>query len=129
MEQAAATRLGKLGVMEPRSAARRGPDVGVGSLRAWGRSRLLFPLVAGPLRTRAMYAGLLRPDSIAAPACEVAQIAAEPAEMPDVSTARADAALGVDYASAWEWETSRNDAISALSILRFRPAAPCAVWV
>ncbi|MDZ4395239.1 beta-galactosidase, partial [Cypionkella sp.] len=59
-----------------------------------------------PFAQEQMHAGLLRPDSIAAPAHdEAAQVAVELAEMPDVSTARADAALVFDYASAWAWET------------------------
>lgn len=58
-----------------------------------------------PFAQEQMHAGLLRPDSIAAPAHdEAAQVARELAEMPDVSTARADAALVFDYASAWAWE-------------------------
>ncbi|KAF0174747.1 MAG: bgaB [Rhodobacteraceae bacterium] len=53
-----------------------------------------------------MHAGLLRPDSVPAQAYEeTAQVAAELAQIPDVSTARADAALVFDYASAWAWET------------------------
>lgn len=58
-----------------------------------------------PFAQEQMHAGLLRPDSIAAPAHEeVAQVAVELLEMPEVSTARADAALVFDYASAWAWE-------------------------
>lgn len=59
-----------------------------------------------PFAQEQMHAGLLRPDSQPAPAHdEAAQVAAELAEMPDVSTARADVALMFDYASAWAWET------------------------
>jgi len=59
-----------------------------------------------PFAQEQMHAGLLRPDSVPAQAFEeTAQVAAELAQMPDVSTARADAALVFDYASAWAWET------------------------
>lgn len=59
-----------------------------------------------PFAQEQMHAGLLRPDSVPAQAYEeTAQVAAELAQMPDVSTARADAALVFDYASAWAWET------------------------
>jgi beta-galactosidase len=58
-----------------------------------------------PFAQEQMHAGLLRPDSIKAPAyAEAAQVAKELAEMPDVSNAKADAALVFDYASAWAWE-------------------------
>ena len=58
-----------------------------------------------PFAQEQMHAGLLRPDSQPAPAHdEAAQVASELAEMPDVSTARADVALMFDYASAWAWE-------------------------
>jgi beta-galactosidase len=58
-----------------------------------------------PFAQEQMHAGLLRPDSIAAPAyAEAAQVAKELAEMPDVSNPIADAALVFDYASAWAWE-------------------------
>ena len=59
-----------------------------------------------PFAQEQMHAGLLRPDSAAAPAFAEAEcVARELAEMPEVSTARADAALVFDYASAWAWET------------------------
>lgn len=59
-----------------------------------------------PFAQEQMHAGLLRPDSVPAQAYEeTAQVAAELGQMPDVSTARADAALVFDYASAWAWET------------------------
>lgn len=59
-----------------------------------------------PFAQEQMHAGLLRPDSVPAQAYEeAAQVAAELAQLPDVSTARADAALVFDYASAWAWET------------------------
>jgi beta-galactosidase len=53
-----------------------------------------------------MHAGLVRPDSIAAPAYDEAAImAGDLAQMPEVSTAHADVGLVFDYASAWAWET------------------------
>ncbi len=59
-----------------------------------------------PFAQEQMHAGLLRPDSMPAPAYdEAAQAAHELAEMPDVSTARTDVAPVFDYASAWAWET------------------------
>ena len=59
-----------------------------------------------PFAQEQMHAGLLRPDSVPAQAFEeTAQVAAELAQMPEVSTARADVALVFDYASAWAWET------------------------
>ena len=76
MEHAAATRPGKLGVMEPRSAARRGLDVGVGAFAHGAEAVCYFHWWQAPFAQVHLHAGLLRPDSIAAPACEVAQIAA-----------------------------------------------------
>ncbi len=59
-----------------------------------------------PFAQEQMHAGLLRPDSVAAPAFEeAALVARELADMPDVEPARADVALVFDYASAWAWET------------------------
>lgn len=58
-----------------------------------------------PFAQEQMHAGLLRPDSVAAPAHdEAAQVARELAEMPDQGTAQAQVALVFDYASAWAWE-------------------------
>lgn len=59
-----------------------------------------------PFAQEQMHAGLLRPDSAAAPAlAEVAQVAQELAEMPDAATCQAEVALVFDYASAWAWNT------------------------
>ncbi|MES2665212.1 MAG: beta-galactosidase [Pseudomonadota bacterium] len=59
-----------------------------------------------PFAQEQMHAGLLRPDSVAAPAHdEAAAVARELADMPDVGTARADVALVFDYASEWAWQT------------------------
>jgi beta-galactosidase len=59
-----------------------------------------------PFAQEQMHAGLLRPDSVAAPAfAEAKQVAGELAAMPDVAVERAEVALVFDYASAWAWET------------------------
>jgi beta-galactosidase len=58
-----------------------------------------------PFAQEQMHAGLLRPDSVAAPAHdEAAQVARELAAMPEVETAKADVALVFDYASDWAWQ-------------------------
>jgi beta-galactosidase len=59
-----------------------------------------------PFAQEQMHAGLLRPDSLAAPAHDqVAEVARELAAMPEVEDGTADVALVFDYASAWAWET------------------------
>ncbi|MBN8631350.1 MAG: beta-galactosidase [Rhodobacterales bacterium] len=59
-----------------------------------------------PFAQEQMHAGLLRPDSVAAPAfAEAGEVAKELAAMPEVGTCKADAALVFDYASEWAWET------------------------
>ena len=58
-----------------------------------------------PFAQEQMHAGLLRPDSEPAPAlAEVAQVAREINDMPDVGTTTAQVALVFDYDSAWAWE-------------------------
>jgi beta-galactosidase len=58
-----------------------------------------------PFAQEQMHAGMLRPDSVAAPALgEAAQVARELAAMPDVENARAPVALVFDYVSQWAWE-------------------------
>ncbi len=58
-----------------------------------------------PFAQEQMHAGLLRPDSVAAPAFgEADQVAGELALMPDVPVEQAEVALVFDYASAWAWE-------------------------
>ncbi|MGB5558938.1 MAG: beta-galactosidase [Paracoccaceae bacterium] len=58
-----------------------------------------------PFAQEQMHAGLLRPDSKAAPAlAEVAEVASELATIPEAGTARAEVAIVFDYASAWAWE-------------------------
>ena len=64
-----------------------------------------------PFAQEQMHAGLLRPDSAAAPAlAEVAQVAQEIEEAPEVSSAQAPVALIFDYASQWAWETQPQGA-------------------
>ncbi|MDO8881682.1 beta-galactosidase [Pseudotabrizicola sp.] len=59
-----------------------------------------------PFAQEQMHAGLLRPDSVAAPAHdEAAQVARELASQPEQGTALADVGLVFDYASAWAWQT------------------------
>ncbi|MCV6592703.1 MAG: beta-galactosidase [Silicimonas sp.] len=58
-----------------------------------------------PFAQEQMHAGLLRPDSAAAPALgEAQQVARELAQMPEVSQGRSPVALIFDYPSAWAWE-------------------------
>lgn len=64
-----------------------------------------FRWCQAPFAQEQMHAGLLRPGTVAAPAYGEAEcVARELAEMPDVSTARANVALVFDYASAWALE-------------------------
>ena len=57
-----------------------------------------------PMAQEQMHAGMLRPDSIAAPALgEAAQVAQEIAGLPEVETAEARVALIFDYVSDWAW--------------------------
>ncbi|WP_068115633.1 beta-galactosidase [Tropicimonas marinistellae] len=60
-----------------------------------------------PFAQEQMHAGLLRPDSVAAPALEeAAQVARELAEFDAEAGCRSgDVALIFDYASAWAWQT------------------------
>lgn len=59
-----------------------------------------------PFAQEQMHAGLLRPDSVPAPAYgEAGQVARELAAMPEQGTARAQVALVFDYESAWAWQT------------------------
>ncbi len=64
-----------------------------------------------PFAQEQMHAGLLRPDSKAAPAlAEARQVADEIAALPDVGTAQAQAALIFDYESAWAWDAQPQGA-------------------
>lgn len=58
-----------------------------------------------PFAQEQMHAGLLRPDSAAAPAlAEATQVARELALEPEAGTASAPVALVFDYESAWAWK-------------------------
>ena len=58
-----------------------------------------------PFAQEQYHAGLLRPDSVAAPGFdEAAQVAAELADLPEVTFAQAPVALVFDYAAAWAWD-------------------------
>lgn len=64
-----------------------------------------------PFAQEQMHAGLLRPDSVAAPGLgEAAQVATEIADAPQVGTARAEVALIFDYPSAWAWQVQPQGA-------------------
>jgi beta-galactosidase len=57
-----------------------------------------------PFAQEQMHAGLLRPDSEAAPAlAEAEQVARELKNLPDVETGNAQVALIFDYSSEWAW--------------------------
>jgi beta-galactosidase len=59
-----------------------------------------------PFAQEQMHAGLLRPDSVPAPACdEAAQVARELTAMPESATGPSPVAMVFDYASAWAWDT------------------------
>ncbi|SHH13495.1 beta-galactosidase [Marivita hallyeonensis] len=58
-----------------------------------------------PFAQEQLHAGLLRPDSVAAPGFfEAEQVAEELADAPDVAPAQAPVALIFDYDAAWSWE-------------------------
>ncbi|SFS01235.1 beta-galactosidase [Yoonia litorea] len=64
-----------------------------------------------PFAQEQMHAGLLRPDSAAAPAlAEARQVADEIGNLPEVGTAKSGAALIFDYESAWAWDAQPQGA-------------------
>jgi beta-galactosidase len=88
------------------------PLPGMARLWAWeafahgAEAVVYFRWRQAPFGQEQMHAGLLRPDSVAAPAFEqVAQVARELAALPDVAGTAAPVALVFDYASAWAWDT------------------------
>jgi beta-galactosidase len=88
------------------------PLPGMARLWAWeafahgAEAVLYFRWRQAPFAQEQMHAGLLRPDSVAAPAfAEVAEVARELAALPDVAGTAAPVALVFDYASAWAWAT------------------------
>lgn len=89
------------------------PDPAPGMARLWAweafahgaEAVCYFRWRQAPFAQEQMHAGLLRPDSVAAPAHDEAeQVARELALMPDVAAGVAQVALVFDYASAWAWE-------------------------
>jgi beta-galactosidase len=64
-----------------------------------------------PFGQEQMHAGLLRPDSVAAPGLdEAVQLARELVEAPEAGCAPGDVALVFDYESAWAWATQPQGA-------------------
>ena len=58
-----------------------------------------------PMAQEQMHAGLLRPDSVAAPGLvEAAEVAREIARAPDVPAGQAPVALLFDYVADWGWQ-------------------------
>ncbi|MDU8910636.1 beta-galactosidase [Aestuariicoccus sp. MJ-SS9] len=66
---------------------------------------LYFRWRQAPFAQEQLHAGLLRPDSVAAPGFdEAAEVARELAEAPDIAPCQAPVALIFDYAACWSWE-------------------------
>ncbi|MEM6385542.1 MAG: beta-galactosidase [Pseudomonadota bacterium] len=64
-----------------------------------------------PFAQEQMHAGLLRPDSVEAPAfAETAEVATEMAYAPEVDVARAEVALLFDYGAEWAWDIQPHGA-------------------
>ncbi|MEM9972570.1 MAG: beta-galactosidase [Pseudomonadota bacterium] len=64
-----------------------------------------------PFAQEQMHSGLLRPDSVPAPAlAEAQQMAEELYEIGEIGPARAPVAIVFDYASQWAWETQPQGA-------------------
>lgn len=64
-----------------------------------------------PFAQEQMHAGLLRPDSVAAPGlAEVRAVADELGDAPDVAASRAPVALIFDYDAEWAWATQPHGA-------------------
>ncbi len=79
-----------------------------------------------PFAQEQMHAGLLRPDSAPAPArAEARQVADELDNLPEVGTAKAQAALIFDYESAWAWDAQPQGADFEMFRLAF--ATYCAL--
>jgi beta-galactosidase len=79
-----------------------------------------------PMAQEMMHAGLLRPDSVEAPAmAEARQVAGEIAEAPDVPITRAPVALIFDYDAEWAWQVQPHAAGSAYFDLAFQTYSAC----
>jgi beta-galactosidase len=99
----------------PVNWAPHNPDPLPGMARLWAHEAFAHGAEAvcyfrwrqAPFAQEQMHAGLLRPDSVVAPAHdEAAQVAAELAGLPaEAGTAPADVALVFDYESEWAWTT------------------------
>lgn len=64
-----------------------------------------------PFGQEQMHAGLLRPDSVPAPAlAEVTTVARELCQAPETACSPGDVALIFDYESAWAWDTQPQGA-------------------
>lgn len=112
------TGVGRWWVMEqqpgPVNWAPYNPDPLPGMARLWAweafahgaEAVCYFRWRQAPFAQEQMHAGLLRPDSAAAPALvQAATVARELAAMPEVQDVQAPVALVFDYASAWAWQT------------------------
>ena len=106
MDHGTAAGPGELGPLEPRSSARHGPALGLEAFAHGAEAVCYFRWRQAPFAQEQQHAGLLRPDSVAAPAYhEAAEVARELAAMPDGETTAAPVAIIFDYASAWAWAT------------------------
>ncbi len=108
------------------------PLAGMARLWAWeafahgAETVCYFRWRQAPFAQEQMHAGLLRPDSAAAPALgEAAQVAEEISLLPDVGTAKADVALIFDYESAWAWEAQPQGADFDMFRLAFAAYRAC----
>ncbi|RED14381.1 beta-galactosidase [Pontivivens insulae] len=113
---------GRWWVMEqqpgPVNWAPHNPDPLPGMARLWAweafahgaEAVLYFRWRQAPMAQEQMHSGLLRPDSVAAPALgEAAQVAAEAAHL-DLADTGAPVALVFDYESAWAWNAQPQGA-------------------
>ncbi|MGP6088446.1 beta-galactosidase [Antarctobacter jejuensis] len=88
------------------------PDPLPGMVRLWSweafahgaEAVCYFRWRQAPMAQELMHAGLLRPDSVAAPGLtEAAQVARELVDAPEVSNQQAEVALIFDYEADWNW--------------------------
>ena len=79
-----------------------------------------------PMAQEMMHAGLLRPDSVEAPAmAEARQVAAEITAAPDVPVTQAPVALVFDYGAEWAWQVQPHAAGSSYFDLVFQTYCAC----
>ena len=93
------------------------PLAGMVRLWAWeafahgAEAVLPFRWRQAPFAQESHHAGLLRADSVEAPTfAEIARVAAELADAPEVAIDTAPVAIVFDYASQWAWEAQPQDA-------------------